>query len=161
MKKEKYFYDKNYRVTNDGTLLSPKGVLTTRLYKGYFGKRIRVDGKLLDLRVHRLQAYQKYGDDMYNDGIVVRHLNGVSTDNSWDNIAIGTHSENQMDIPKHIRISRALHATSFMKKHEHDAIRKYYYENGKSYKKTKEKFNISSSGTLHFILNKKYYKQPK
>ena len=157
MKKEMYFYNKKYRVTNDGILLSPNGVLKTRLNKGYCVARIRIEGELWDLFAHRLQAYQKYGDDVYNQGIVVRHLNGVSTDNSWDNIAIGTASENMMDIPQHIRISRALHATSFVKKHDHEDIKKYYLENGKSYKKTMNNFNISSKGTLHFILNKKYY----
>lgn len=41
--------------------------------------------------IHRLQAYQKFGDKIYEDGIVVRYLNGDRYDNSYDNIGIGTY----------------------------------------------------------------------
>lgn len=105
------------------------------------------------IKCHRLQAYQKYGDMLYGEGMMVRHLNGDSLDNSWGNIAIGTNSENQMDIPEQIRLFRARYASSFMQKHNHDDIISFYKEN-KSYKKTMEKFEISSKGTLHYILNK-------
>ena len=83
----------------------------------------------------------------------VRHVNADRGDFSWDNILIGTHSQNMMDIPEHIRLAKALHATSHVRKYDKGEVRKFY--NGcKSYKKTMEQFDISSKGTLHFILNK-------
>lgn len=57
-----------------------------------------------------------------------------------------------MDIPKQVRIKKSLHASSFLKKYENDEVKKYYNKT-KSYKKTMSKFNISSKGTLHYILN--------
>jgi hypothetical protein len=48
----------------------------------------------------------------YEEGTVVRHLNGDPGSNAWDNIAIGTMSDNMFDIPKQIRIRRAEHASS-------------------------------------------------
>ena len=58
-----------------------------------------------------------------------------------------------MDISAEVRLAKALHATSFSRKHDKEPIRAYYAEH-KSYRKTMEEFNISSKGTLHFILNK-------
>lgn len=95
---------------------------------------------------------QKYGDKLFEKGIETRHKNGIKTDNSWNNILIGNHSQNMMDIPKQIRVKKALHASSFLVKHNKDEIKKYH-EKYKSYKKTMDKFNISSKGTLHYILN--------
>jgi hypothetical protein len=48
---------------------------------------------------------------LYEEGTVVRHLNGDPGSNAWDNIAIGM-SDNMFDIPKQIRIRRAEHASS-------------------------------------------------
>jgi hypothetical protein len=58
----------------------------------------------INIAIHRLQAFQKYGDLLYEEGTVVRHLNGDPGSNAWDNIAIGTMSDNMFDIPKQIRI---------------------------------------------------------
>ena len=106
----------------------------------------------MHLSCHRLQAYQKYGDKIYEDGVEVRHNNGESLDNSWCNILIGSHSDNMMDIPKQIRIKKALHATSFIRKYDKKEVKDFYTIN-RSYKKTMDEFNISSKGTLYYILN--------
>lgn len=101
---------------------------------------------------HRLQAYQKYGEKMFEKGIVVRHKNSVKTDCSWDNILIGTVSENSMDRPEEERLLSAIRATKSSRKYDATEV-KEFYNVCKSYKQTMEKFNISSKGTLHFILN--------
>jgi hypothetical protein len=150
-----YAYNKGYRVLTDGTLISKHGKKIKTIFKNekYNRTAIRYYGKLKRLDVHRLQAYQKFYDKMFVKDIVVRHLNGNPLDNSWDNIGIGTASENQMDIKQEIRISRATYASSFLKKHNHEEISEFH-KNKNSYKLTMEKFNISSKGTLFFILNK-------
>ena len=48
---------------------------------------------------HRLQAYTKFGDALFEDGVVTRHGKGGPLDNSWDNINIGTQAANMKDIP--------------------------------------------------------------
>jgi len=47
------------------------------------------------LMEHRLVALKKYGT--LPKGIVVRHINGVKTDNRPENLVLGTHSENCRD----------------------------------------------------------------
>lgn len=155
MKNEILFYKKGYRITEEGNIINPKGEdIVGGVTNGYKHFCTRLNSKPIMCRAHRLQAFQKYGEKLYEDGIVVRHLNENSLDNSFDNISIGTHKDNALDIPEAIRINRATYAASFVKRHNHDDIKKFHKENKCSYKKTMKEFNISSKGTLHYILNK-------
>ncbi len=153
MRIEQIALKRGYVVDEDGVFYNPKGVKIGCVNdNGYVQTKIKVNGKDVKLMCHRLQAHQKYGARLYADGIVTRHLNGVKSDNSWSNIAIGSQSENIMDMPENIRIKKAIHATSFVRKYNKEQIRRFHAKDG-SYKKTMAKFGISSKGTLHFILN--------
>lgn len=46
---------------------------------------------------HRLVAFQKFGIKVFEDKIVVRHLNGNKLDNSPENIMIGSQNDNIKD----------------------------------------------------------------
>lgn len=99
-------------------------------------------------------AYQKYGDRIYNPRMVVRHLDGNPLNNSWENIAIGTQSENNMDKPPELRRRMAVHASSFMTVYSKslvDKIKEYKMTHG--YKDTMREFGITSKGTLWNIIN--------
>ncbi len=88
-----------YSIDKQGVVRNPKGkVLSGSLYDGYLkiGVRTKFNSSYA-LRIHKLQAYIKFGDEIFEEGIVIRHLNNNSQDNSWDNIDIGTQSENMMD----------------------------------------------------------------
>lgn len=152
MRKEQLAYRKGYRVTELGSLINPKGKVIGSWDGGYFGTSIVLNKIKIRLRSHRLQAFQKYGTMIYEKGILVRHADGNPTDNTWGNIIIGTPKDNMMDIPEQIRIKKALHASSFVRKYNKEKVRKYY-EECKSYKSTMSEFSISSKGTLHYILN--------
>lgn len=144
-------YAKGYRVNNDGEVLGLKGFpLSTKVVNisGYNYFSFRDNGSREVVLTHRLQAYQKYGERMFEEGIVVRHLNGIRTDNSWSNILIGSQSENMMDKPLNQRRKDASHP-----KHDHNAIIKDR-NNGMSYDLIMKKHNISSKGTISFIINK-------
>lgn len=108
--------------------------------------------KTIKVSIHRLQAYQKFGDDIYEEGIEVRHLDGIRTNNSYENIEIGTSSDNKFDIPIEIRKIKSSNAN---KKYSDELVLeiKEYYNSGHTYKETMEKFNISSKGTLSYIIN--------
>lgn len=162
---EKSAYHTGYRVTKDGQLVS----FTGRKLKcflnssGYYVETIRNPNKLnkglVQLRVHRLQAYQKFGDRIYKEGMVVRHLNGISTDNSWNNIAIGTCRDNSLDIPSEKRISMSRYAAKFMPlRYSHERIFhiKEDRQKGMSYSELMRKYNISSKGTISYICNHNY-----
>src|SRR5690554_3122960 len=145
---EKVAVKKGYSVTEDGLLLNPKGKVRGKCIsnRGYYQITLRIKKVNYKTYTHRLQAYQKYGDKLFGEGVMVRHLDGDPLNNSWDNIVIGNNSQNQMDIPKQVRIKRAVHATSYVRKYDKEEV-KSFHNIDKSYKKTMENFNISSKGT--------------
>lgn len=152
--------EKGYKIGEKGDIYYKNNKIN--LYtsgSNYYRFSIRNEsGQSKSIKVHRLQAYEKYGNEVFKENIVVRHLNGDSLDNSWDNIKIGTHSDNKMDIPKENRIKSATTASRKMQ----DNIRTYderclIYEDLKNnipYKEVMLKHNISSKGTLSFMKNK-------
>lgn len=148
--------EKGYYINEEGKIFNNKN----KELKGYVDKRgykkfnIRINSsETIALTFHRFQGYFKFKNQIFNKSLEIRHLNSNKLDNSFDNIGIGTHTENMNDIPKKQRIEKALLASSFIKVYDHEEVFKYYNEVN-SYKLTMEKFNISSKGTLHWILNK-------
>lgn len=79
---------------------------------------------------------------------MVRHLNGNKLDNSFENIAIGTQQDNMLDKPKHKRIEWASHP-----KYDYESIKKDRLL-GMTYRELMNKYNISSKGTISYIINK-------
>ena len=162
-KSEKYIYNKGYRMNKAGEFFNPRGkIVKGSLSQGYRRFKKRIEGnynKYKYIKFSRFQAFLKFGDKIYEDGIVVRHLNGRRSDDSWDNIEIGTQSQNMLDRSPKERKAHAIKATKAMMKHKNvNEIIKYHEKNGKSYKKTMKKFKISSTGTLHYILNNRIIK---
>ncbi len=144
---------RGYVVSEDGIMYNPKGEeIGHKNDNGYIKTNIRPNkGEHHSVLAHRLQAFQKYGQALYLKGIVTRHYDGNKLNNSWDNILIGTHQQNMLDIPEQIRIKKSKLSWKNTREYKREDVR-LFYNNCKSYKKTKEKFNISSSGTLHYIL---------
>lgn len=122
MKREKVLLakERGYTVTNDGICLNKNGKPVGCLgSQGYTMIGLIKNKKYYRIEVHKIQAYQKYGEKIFEDGIMCRHKNGIKTDNSYDNILIGTHTDNMRDIPQELRRSRALYAASFIKRNRH------------------------------------------
>ncbi len=152
---EKEAFMLGYRLTENGDgVISPSGKpLAVFSAKGgylivWFGPKIARK----NIRLHRFQAWLKYGDAIYQEGIVCRHLDGNPKNNAPDNIALGSASENMMDIAADVRHRTAFNASRHVLKHDHVAIVEYYKING--FKATLAQFAISSKGTLSFIINK-------
>ena len=148
-------FQKGYRINNLGEVFSKTGKkLKVDVDKqGYYRVSIRTDKGCRAFMIHRLVAFQKYGNKIYNKGIEVRHLNNNKIDNSYDNIAIGNHKDNILDIPSEIRLKRALNASSYLKKYDYKKIKEFHKKNGKPYTYTMSEFGITSKGTLYYILN--------
>lgn len=72
--------------------------------------------KRYPVKIHRLVAYQKFGDALFKKGIQVRHLNGNKLDFSFENIEIGTAKQNCLDKPKEQRLQASKKANSLMKR---------------------------------------------
>ena len=151
-----------YDINKKGELIRKNGTIKSNFRtnkNGYCSVSLRLKSKYnAQIPVHKLQAYKKYGNEMFANGIVIRHFNGDKTDNSWDNILIGTPSENMLDIPEEIRIKSA---TTASRKMQND-IRSYeqrclIYEDLKNnipYSEIMLKHDVSSKGTLSFMKNK-------
>lgn len=160
-KYEKIVFDLGFRVNDIGEVFTPnkkKRKLSFGCQK-YYVFSVRIYDKPQSVLVYRLQAYQKFGDKIYQKGIVVRHLNNNPLDNSWDNIEIGTYSDNLYDIPEEIRIKKASKAH---KQYSDDLHQKVIEarNNGMSYKEIMEKFGIKCKSQVSFMINHrlKYFK---
>ena len=150
-------FSKGYRINESGQLISPKGVVKKlrKSPRGYLCFSYRINRTSVPLLVHRLCAYQKYGDIIFNADNV-RHLDGNSLNNSPINIEIGTYSDNCQDKQKEVRVRCAKNASKHQSSYRNDdrvAEIKEYYKKTCSYKLTQAKFGISSKGTLWYILN--------
>lgn len=123
--------ERGYTISEDGIVYNPKnksvGTSGKNRYK-YFS--FRINDKIIKVYFHRFQAYNKFGNKIYDEGMVVRHLNGNILDNSIANIEIGTNSDNII--------------VSLIKSDR---------EKGMSYKELMNKYNILSKGTLSYIIN--------
>jgi len=161
MNREQIAYERGYRVTKEGQLIGLSNkVVGCDNSKGYEKIHICINKKYKNLLTHRLQAYQKYGNKLYEDGIMVRHLNGNSLDNSWGNIAIGTYRDNSMDIPKEIRIKRAISAGKAGIKYPKEFVLKLKeeYKLVKNYRKLGKKYDIHSQIIWQLINKRKVFK---
>jgi len=136
-----YSIDKEGKVFKNGVALKLR-----KRTNGYLGFHIR-KGKEIKIDCHRFQAYAKYGKLMLSVGIQVRHRDGDPLNNTFDNILIGTQSDNMMDIPKEKRQINASHP-----KYNHRIIRTDR-EMGMTYKEIMEKHSILSKGTVSYIIN--------
>ena len=157
-------YKKGYRITKEGNLTNPKGDIIKGYKKnGYRYYKLRKEGdwgKYHEFKLSRLQALQKFGYSIYEEGIVVRHLNGIRDDDSYDNIAIGTQSQNLMDCPKEERQERGYNASRKIVKHSDETVIKIRADHalGMSYRQIGKKYNITSGGSLHHIIHKRIIK---
>lgn len=156
-------YKEGYRTDKKGNIIFKNKKI--KLYKNRmntFSENKYSTFSQFNIRVHRFVGYQKFGKKIFEKGIQIRHLNGNSLDNSWDNIGIGNAHDNQMDVPIEKRMEHALKATLHIRKFTDLEIEKIriFYKRHKSYKITMEKFNITSKGTMNYIIHH-YYKSKK
>lgn len=144
---------RGYRVADDGRLLNPAGIplRPQRNRDGYLW--FRPAKAAPPVRVHRLQAFQRFGAAMFEPGLQVRHLDGDRGNNRPENIALGTAAENERDKPAGVRMAAALKATDAVRRHDHAAVAEYL-ATGATYRQAMARFGISSKATVSFIARK-------
>lgn len=154
-------YELGYRVIN-GEVFSKTGkrIKQNIAHNGYarfygvYGSRTNNTRTTFKIHTHRLVAYQKYGEKLF-DYECVRHLDGNKLNNQPENITVGSLSENMMDIPikKRIKVS-SINGRKYTDKMITNI--KQFYNNAKSYSLTMQNFGISSKGSLWHILKNEY-----
>jgi hypothetical protein len=144
---------KGYTIDNFGIVKNPKGkVIKGSVYDNYikFSAKTSIS-KSFPVRIHRFQAYIKFGDEIFKEGVVVRHLDGNSLNNEWDNIAIGTQSDNMMDRPEIERKNHNKSKTSLTEENK-IAINKWIAEPESKEKESARKL-AKSLGVARSTLN--------
>lgn len=147
-------YNRGYRVINE-IVYSPYREEPRVLQisnTGYYVFNVSRD----PVPVHRLVAYQKYGNTIFEPGIEVRHRDSNKLNNQEDNILIGSHVDNMQDKSPKLRLKSSIAAATGIRRFtdfEIEEIRKFHKG---SYKETMKTFDISSKGSLHYILNTQY-----
>jgi len=148
------------RVDPDGSMIGKRGnVLASSIGATKYPRfSVYLEGFRVTAEVHKLQAYQKFGDLVFQEGKEIRHLNGNPADNSWDNIALGTYQENMMDKTKMTRMDAAKKAAAARRRYSIDDIRDIRRKkaNGLSLKKIALEYK-SSKGHISDIVNRKIY----
>lgn len=162
-------FDQGYTVNESGELISPSGSISklSLSSNGYLSRKIWVEAlqKRVQFSFHRFVAYCKFGNCLFEDGIQVRHLDGNKLNNCWDNIEIGTQSQNTLDIPSEIRdfntTIAAKKAGLKLRKLSCDQVTNLRQdrENGMTYSQLSDKYGGLSYGTIYSIVKGKTYKE--
>jgi len=86
-----FLVSKGYTIDKDGVVKNPEGtIINGSNHEGYLKFSVRTDfTSSYAMRIHKFQAYKKFGTDIFNSSLVVKHVNGDKTDNSYDNIVLG------------------------------------------------------------------------
>jgi hypothetical protein len=159
-------YNRGYRVTEEGDVISPTQVkrkLAVNCSSSRLMFTLKLKCKSVLVPVHQLVALQKYGKEAFLTAECVRHLNGNHLDNSLANIAIGTHSDNMMDVPKETRLRSGRIANKAavkkLRKLTDEQVKelRQLRDNGWNYKELCNKFKLAKS-TVSFVVNNKTYK---
>ncbi len=111
-----YAFEKGYRVVGGEVFYKNKKRKLSLDTRGYYKFTVGFGSEVYVVLVHRLVGYQKYGSSLFDENMLLRHLDGNQKNNLTENIKLGTHQENMQDIPKDVRLAKAMHAASFKKK---------------------------------------------
>ena len=149
---------KGYYVDKDGNVFSKRKQRSLGKTKERYTFGIQFNNKQYTISVHKFVAYFKYGDATFEPGIETRHFNGNSLDNTWDNILIGTHSDNMLDMSEDKRIKLAIKRSIHTRRFSDDEVQSILKDrqSGMCYRLIAEKHN-TCKGSIGYIINKAYY----
>jgi hypothetical protein len=146
--------------TPSGEIIGVRGnkLSLVKAPNGYYRFGFFFEGRKISLCAHKLVALQLYGVKAIGPGVVVRHLNGIPTDNSFSNITIGTYKDNSQDIPPEIRKRSSEIASSRVKRFKKEDISRIFVlrDQGLRLEDIAKEFH-TGKGHISMILAKKLY----
>jgi hypothetical protein len=151
--------ENGYYVDKLGNVYSPVSqILSQKIWDNRYSFGLRYGGTVVRIKTHKFVAFFKFGDKIFEEGIEVRHLDSNSLNNKWENIDIGTHSENMMDMDQNKRIKKSINAATTWRRFSDEEVLliKLDRKNGMKYVDLCEKYNTSKS-TLSYLFNEAYY----
>lgn len=152
-----YSYDRGCRVSEDGEVIGVRGKpRKTRVNcRGYltFNMKTPYTNDSYPIAVHKLIAYQLYGLPAFEEDVQVRHLNNIKTDNTPNNIAIGSQLDNAGDLPNGAFVNNAK-----LSPKEVNEIR-LRASNSEPYRDIVKDYPITSIGNISEIVNNKIWRK--
>lgn len=155
---------RGYKADQSGNVYGPSGerlslTAPTDPARRYLTFSVKAFGRSVKVPAHRFIAFLKFGDSALFPKVHARHLNDNPTDNRWENIAIGSASDNMMDRSaeaRRLHAQRAGRGNSLPDEiwNQVEADR----ANGATYKQITDRYGISK-GTLSFRLSTKAKKR--
>lgn len=152
--------DGRYFVSSDGNVYGPQKQLTPHVRrsgrpqrgKGHLCVRLSWGRARQETRdVHRL-VYEAFHGELPS-AVLVRHLNGIETDNHLVNLAPGTHQDNADDAVRHGSSTRGeAHPRAKLTWGAARRIRALYHEGGVSGPGLASEFGVSTS-IIYGVLN--------
>ena len=108
--------------------------------------------------IHYWVAYLKFGEQVFESGLQIRHRDGVPSNNAWDNILLGTPTENMYDRPAEDRQKHAQKAADAQKRLSDEEVRQLRRDRvaGLTYRELRAKYKIPKS-SISYILHGKTY----
>lgn len=96
---------KGYRVSRYGKLIAPdkKPRAIMLINGGYPSFNFKYKGVSFHVFLHRLQAYQLFGDEIFKYGTVVRHKDHNKENAAANNLELGTDYDNHHDNPPEVK----------------------------------------------------------
>lgn len=157
----KLAYEKGYRVLGNGEVLGSSGKIVKGNIDNHNGlpyRRFNIKWPGRKTRFvyhHRLLAYQLFGEQSFTPGIVTRHLDGNSLNNTPDNIRLGSLRDNSRDIDPLKRQRLARNAGRQNNPYTEEFWQKVTLDHqcGLSYKELGIKYGLKK-GTLSYRLSK-------
>lgn len=142
-----------FKVDEVGELSIPSGIRARISFgsNGYSYFRFTHKSERHQVYIHQLQAFQLYGDRVF-ESAEVRHKNGVKTDNRSCNILIGSRSDNAMDMSPYERRRTSLIASGHLVRTDWREIERDR-DDGMSYRDLEKKHGVARS-TLSYRFSK-------
>ena len=153
---------RGYTVSKLGEVYGPSGkalrLRSNPVFLTFGVRRPAPNRTMTRVRVHRFVAYKKFGDVIFGKGIQVRHLDGNKHNNSWDNIDVGSQSENMMDRDPSDRIRCAKAAAKTRRKLTEEQVHSMRVDraNGAKYSELISRYGVCKA-TVSSIINGKTY----
>jgi hypothetical protein len=146
---------RGWDVDPEGRMTNPKReVRKGSLTGGYLKVGVKIPELGISsyaVKIHKFQAYRKFGDTIFQEGVVVRHLNGDPQDNSSDNIVLGTQSQNMMDRDEQDRVKHSKERRRYSQEVKSRLIQER--ESGKSFTRISREQSIPLQSVKDMIRN--------
>jgi hypothetical protein len=154
-------HQKGYRVTDSGEVISPSGVSRKlTCHEGYLRFNVRVEGVAVPVAVHKLAAYQVFGEDSMRPDVQIRHRNGVRTDNRPSNFLLGSNLDNIMDRTPADRKEHAKKAAAALRSFTEEQAKQLLEDrrSGMTFRDLGLKYGVSVS-TAHGVVSGRFYEE--